>query len=648
MEEKNARGPETNAPAQKPASAPPAKKPAPPAPKPVAPKSAQQLAAEKAARAKKLKIILPTAAVVLVAAVVSTLLIMRGRAPKPVVVTDANGVAVTDANGKAVTVVPQSEGVTVTDDVGNVVTDADGNAVTRIVSKEVDVDVPVTDANGALVTDANGKAVTEKIKVRPDLTETPVPGGITGADGVSVVGTSVVPITDGVGHTGRDEQGNVLTTVIDITSVPAIVEPAKTEWKATQGGYDYDKYTAVVLLSDGSYAAANVSNSKDGDHAEFKDNGFATPFTILTKFDNDGKIVWRTTLGSKRGNTEVAGLAATSDGGFYAVGYGQYPVGLDCHGYYDAFVSRVDANGKVLWTKTFGTSTVDLFEGACVTGDGGVVAVGSVGNNDYDAKEFGLPHNKSAACIVKYDANGNLVWKDVFGGDQDILYGVTEGKDGSFYAVGTFYSSTLFDNLGKSDAGVVRYSSAGKRTGVAPICGSGIESFRGITATSDGGVVAVGRSNSSDLDNTDSFFNGDLSARGGYDAYIAKFSAELAPQWGRAFRGQNDDRFSDVVETANGDLIAAGYTNSSSRDLKGVTTRGGDDMVIASFAKNGTLKWARACGGTANDCAEAICLGSDGGYVIAGYTESQSVDFENMAKYAHAGKPDAAIVKFPA
>ncbi|MBQ3889654.1 MAG: hypothetical protein II738_07910 [Clostridia bacterium] len=645
MDEKNARGPENNAPV-KPASAPPAKKPAPPAPKPVAPKSAQEIAAEKAARAKKLKIILPVAAVVLVAAVVSTLLIMRGRAPKPVVVTDTNGVPVTDVNGNPVTVVPQSEAVPVTDGNGNVVTDADGNTVTRVVSKEVDVAVPVTDANGALVTDANGKNVTEKIKVRPDLTEDgAVPGGY--GDGVSVVGTSVVAITDGVGHTGRDEQGNVLTTVIDITSVPAIVEPAKTEWKATQGGYDYDKYTAVVLLSDGTYAAANVSNSKDGDHAEFKDGGFSTPYTILTKFDNNGNIVWRTPLGSKRGNTEVAGLAATQDGGFYAVGYGQYPLGLDCHGYYDAFVSRVDANGKVQWTKTFGTSTVDLFEGACVTSDGGVVAVGSVGNNDYDAKEFGLPRNQSAACIVKYDANGNLVWKDVFGGNQDVLYAAAEGKDGSIYTIGTFYSSALFTNLGKSDAGVVRYSSAGKRTGVAPICGSGIESFRGLTATSDGGVVAVGRSNSSDLDNIDSFFKGELSSRGGYDAYIAKFSADLSLQWGRAFRGQNDDRFSDVAETADGDLIAVGYTNSSSRDLKGVTTRGGDDMVIASFGKSGSLKWARACGGTANDCAEAICLGADGGYVIAGYTESQSVDFENMAKYAHAGKPDAAIVKFP-
>ena len=204
----------------------------------------------------------------------------------------------------------------------------------------------------------------------------------------------------------------------------------------------------------------------------------------------------------------------------------------------------------------------------------------------------------------------------------------------------------MFKSKGSSDSGVVKFSNKGEIMKVSAIAGTGIESFGGITACKDGGVVVVGRSNSSDAGSTDSFFVSDLACRGGNDAYIIKYNSDLNVSFAKAFRGQNNDDLTCVVETEDGSFIAAGSSNSSSRDLKGVTTRGGNDIVVASFNKYGELSWARSFGGTKSESADAICIAKDGGYIIAGRTLSKDIDMKGIAQYV-TDKTVGIIVKFP-
>ena len=91
-----------------------------------------------------------------------------------------------------------------------------------------------------------------------------------------------------------------------------------------------------------------------------------------------------------------------------------------------------------------------------------------------------------------------------------------------------------------------------------------------------------------------------------------------------------------------------GVKNSSmpTQDIQMFKDRGGDDIVIASFDKFGSLSWARSFGGTKSDSANAICLGSDGGYLVAGKTLSNDIDMKGIAQYVN-GKSVGVIVKFP-
>ena len=604
-----------------------------PAPPPVAPKKETQTNKK---NNKKILILVPIIVAILVAAVVIAIVLKNGDKNKgndettlaPVVVTDANGVPYTDANGEPITVVPETE--------VHEYTNANGEKQTTIVYKDATVNVPVTNDKGEKVTDKNGKDVTEKVTVKPTIRD----------DGTIIVGTTAIPVTDGQGNTAVDNQGNIFTTVVEITSTPAIVEPADIEWKTSIGGSAADYVSSIVALKDGSYITSTVTNSTDGDFAKFKDLKYATPYTVLTKYSESGNVIWQNALGSKKGITTITSLVAIEDGGFYAVGYGKNIGGKTGKGYYDGAVFKFDKKGEELWHSAFGTSTVDIFNSAALTNDGGVVVAGSVGNNDGDAKGFNKPQYESAAAIVKFNADGSVAWKDIIGGNKDSLTGVAQGVDGSIFCIGNFYSAEFFKNLGYADSCILKYTASGEYVTARSISGTGNEDFSGITACKDGGVAVVGRSNSSDAGSTQSMFVSNLAARGGYDAYLIKYSSELDLSFARTLRGQNDDDLTCIVEKEDGSFMVAGASNSSSRDLQGITTRGGNDVVIASFSKLGELSWTRSFGGTKNESANAICLATDGGYVIAGRTLSTDIDMKGIAQYVN-DKSVGVIVKFP-
>lgn len=597
---------------------------------------------DKSGSKKTALILIPIIIAIIAIAVILAFVLKSGKnSPETIVVTDENGVVVTDENGEPVTVVPETE--------IEVYTDESGETHTNIVYKDVKVtvNVPVTNEKGEKVTDKNGEVLTTQKEITvTNATSQSSDNSSTSDKTNNTVNTTAIAVTDGQGNTAVDANGNLLTTIAEITSNPVTVEPAEVEWKSSRGGTAADYFSSIIPLSDGGYMASVVTNSTDGDYAEFAELKYKTPFTVLTKYSKSGDVKDQIVLGSKKGLLVITSLVATDDGGFYAIGYGKNVAGENGKGYYDGAIYKFDKKGKEEWHKIFGTSTVDLFNGATLTSDGGIIAVGSVGNNDGDADGFGLPELQSAACIVKYSKTGSLVWKNIIGGNQDTFNGVAEGTDGSVYCVGTFYSGKLFKGLGSSDAAVVKFTKDGKYSSVAQIAGKGIENFSGITACKDGGVVVVGRSNSSDAGTTDSMFVSDLAARGGYDAYIIKFNSDLDVAFAKAFRGQNDEELTAVIELSDGSFIATGYSNSSSRDLKGITTRGGKDMVIASFGKLGDLDWVRSFGGTQEDSATAICLGTNGGYVIAGHTLSKDIDMSGIAQYVN-GQSVGIIVKFP-
>ena len=257
--------------------------------------------------------------------------------------------------------------------------------------------------------------------------------------------------------------------------------------------------------------------------------------------------------------------------------------------------AALDDPPEIEWANVFGGSGTDQFgdpngNPIVSTSDGGFVAVGSVaaasvGNGDL----AGLTgRGGTDATIVKFDSSGDLVWRNIFGGfGADYFYGVTATSDGGFVAVGSVATTSVgngdlagLTRRGDYDATIVKFDSSGDLVWRNIFGGSNVDYFYGVTATSDSGFVAVGCSIA---------INGDLAGltvHGGYDGTIAKFDSSGDLVWRNNFGGFGADYFYGVTATSDSGFVAVGSVAAASvgnGDFIGLTGRGGQDATIVKF-----------------------------------------------------------------
>ncbi len=86
-----------------------------------------------------------------------------------------------------------------------------------------------------------------------------------------------------------------------------------------------------------------------------------------------------------------------------------------------------------------------------------------------------------------------------------------------------------------------------------------------------------------------------------------------AVTFARTYGGTDIDIASSVQQTSDGGYIVAGFTDSFGA--------GGDIFLIKTDA-NGNVQWAKTYGGTDDDMVFSVQQTSDGGYIVAGGTSS--------------------------
>ncbi len=95
---------------------------------------------------------------------------------------------------------------------------------------------------------------------------------------------------------------------------------------------------------------------------------------------------------------------------------------------------------------------------------------------------------------------------------------------------------------------------------------------------------------------------------------LASASSEL---WSQTYGGTSNDSAEDIVQTSDGGYAIAGYTSSFGA--------GDSDFWLVKTDSNGNMQWNKTYGGAKSDIAYSLVETSDGGYALAGYTNSFSV-----------------------
>jgi hypothetical protein len=109
-------------------------------------------------------------------------------------------------------------------------------------------------------------------------------------------------------------------------------------------------------------------------------------------------------------------------------------------------------------------------------------------------------------------------------------------------------------------------------------------------------------------------------------------------QFNKVYGGSGQDGATDVMPTSDGGYIMAGYTESNDGDVS--SNHGRQDAWIVKLDKDGNIQWQKTLGGSDADNAYSIAITSEGDYVLTGSTSSNDGDISG-----NHGQQDAWVVK---
>ena len=211
------------------------------------------------------------------------------------------------------------------------------------------------------------------------------------------------------------------------------------QWQQRYTGHPWNYINTCTPTADGGYILACSANTPA--LSTRSPHGGADVF--LVKTDAFGNIIWEHAYGGRR-NDQVVRVTSAIGGGYIFAGMtqssdGDVPKGK-YHGNGDAWVVKTDDTGMIEWQEVLGGSAFDCANDIMKTTDGGYLMVGSTRSIDGDLARNG---GKADIWMVKMDAQGKLLWSKTCGGSgNDIGASAINTTDGGYLIMGTTPEAT--------------------------------------------------------------------------------------------------------------------------------------------------------------------------------------------------------------
>ena len=388
----------------------------------------------------------------------------------------------------------------------------------------------------------------------------------------------------------------VMIPLVGLSQTPSI------EWERSYGGANYDRGYCIEQTSDGGYIIAGSTQIDGGTLSYIVGN----TDVWVGKINSLGDIEWVKTFDNS-GREEALAVKQTSDGGFILVGYYSSATNSNYnHPFHeeDVLVIKIDANGNLEWQNTYGGNLKDRANAVEIGPDGTYMVLGYTYSNDGDVK--GLK-GQNDVWLVNLDLNGNIIRERCFGGSMsDLGSDIKRTADG--FVIGGVSGSNDGDvNNSSNSSGngwVLKINNKWEVLWEKRVNNHSFDKIESVSSTSDGGVIAGGYSYSSDVENQNR-----------YRFYFVKFNDLGEVIWERTINTMNTGILKSISESEYGEIISVGYGTLDNNN-------NGFDYLLFVLSSEGDILWEMKFGGSKHDFANHILQTIDGGYIIAGMTES--------------------------
>lgn len=293
---------------------------------------------------------------------------------------------------------------------------------------------------------------------------------------------------------------------------------------------------------------------------------------------------------------------------------------IACSDYQLTIPSKI--NPEIALIKTFGGSNTEIAQSVVKTSDGGYAITGYTlsNNNDFSNKTT----TDADYFILKFSSDDVLEWNKIYGGtNDDRASDIIQTSDGGFAILGYSKSSdgNVTENFGAQDFWMTKLNANGNLEWQKSFGFVGRDIGTTLIQTADDGYLISG-----ELDVTASGGQGNssrstiASRHAGGDYWAIKISSSGTKEWSKYFGGNFTDTPYGVVQTTDGGYIIAGTSDSSDTNIS--NNLGTYDFWVVRISVTGTLIWEKNFGGSEIDEARDIIETNDGNFIIVGDTRS--------------------------
>lgn len=276
----------------------------------------------------------------------------------------------------------------------------------------------------------------------------------------------------------------------------------------------------------------------------------------------------------------------------------------------------------VLWEKSYGGLHAEYLFDVQPTADYGFILAGS-SLSDKNGNKKVASNGDFDYWIWKMDEYGALDWQKSFGGTGlDFLQSLRTTNDGGFIVAGTSNSPKSINKL--------EDSRGQEDLWILKLDAKGNEIWqRTLGGNGQEQLACINKTRDGGYiigASSGSNSSGDKTedSRGNLDYWIIKLNASGKTEWQKTYGGRYIDQLKTVEQTKDGGYILAGYSNSPMSGEKNSEAIGIGDYWIIKVDKTGGIEWQKTLGGEGDDNLSTLVQTYDGGYILGGSSNSRA------------------------
>jgi len=321
-----------------------------------------------------------------------------------------------------------------------------------------------------------------------------------------------------------------------------------------------------------------------------------------------------------------------------------------------------EGNSLVYSTYLGGNYHYDTGYGIAVDGSGAAYVTGSTESPNFPTKDpyQGTLTGGTDAFVSKFDAGGSLVFSTFLAGSKgSTAHGIAVDSAGSAYVTGTtssddFPRQNAYQNSygGGGDAFVTKFSPDGQSLVYSTYLGGSLsEQGQCIAVDGSGSAYASGWTTSLDFPKVNAY-QPQIGAPGYWDLYVTKFSPDGQSLVYSTYLGGDNNEYVDGSGLAVDNLGCAyvtGYTYSRNFPMKNPYQRsflGVLDAFVTKFTPDGqSLVYSTYLGGEDQTFGQGIAADGNGFAYVTGHTDCGDFPVKKAYQGAPGGSFDAFVTK---